>query len=123
MDISTATPPSPDLLFYYAMTFLLGTLLVGLVTWGVNRYVATIKTMLTELQNSHNELRESNINLAKIVAVHEQQFKTTDLSLSKIERNSEDIMKEFNSTLQRIDTTFRMLMTDRTERDIKKGKS
>lgn len=122
MEVSVNTPPSPDLIFYYAMTFILGIAVIGLVTWGVNRYVNTIRSMISELQASHNEIKETNVQLAKIIAVHEEKFKTSDASLIKIERNSETIMKEFNSTLQRIDTTFRMLMTDRTERETKRHK-
>lgn len=122
MEVSTTTPPSPDLIFYYTMTLILGIALVGMITWSVNRYISATKLMIDEIRTNMSELKDSHIAMSRVVTGHEEKHKSAEVAQQRIERHSETIMKEFNATLQKIDTTFRMLMAERTERDIKRSK-
>lgn len=113
-EVSTSQPPSPDIIFYYALTILATSAFIGLLIWIVNRFVSHVQKSIDILTNSVIKME------AKLLLLDAEQ-KNQKGDVDEVKKEHHRLMGEFNSTLQRIDTTWRMLMMDRAEGGRKKG--
>ncbi len=99
------TPPSPDLMFYYILAALFGFGFLGILIWVVNRFV-------TQTQKSIDVLTNSVVKLEAKMMLQEQAEKNREEDVDEVKEQHNRILAEFNSTLARIDTTFRMVVMD-----------
>lgn len=113
-EVSLNQPPSPDLLFYYVLTILLGFAFISLLIWIVNRFVS-------HTQKSIDILTNSVIKLEAKLMLQENDQKNVKEEVKVIKEEHNKILTSFDSTLQKIDTTWRMLMMDRAEGKGRKG--
>ncbi len=99
------TPPSPDLIFYYVLAALSFTGFLALLIWIVNRFVS-------QTQKSIDILTNSVIKIEAKLMLQEQEAKNRKEDVDEVKTEHNRLLSEFNSTLARIDTTFRMVVMD-----------
>jgi hypothetical protein len=92
MDLPQSAPV-PSAVFYYALSFIFGTLLLTIIGWIVSRYIASTDASL-------GELKKSNSYMLQMVERHNFKHETHEKAIAKQEQLDEKHERVIQSMLQ-----------------------